>query len=122
PRSVAQSHCAKRRNRDSLLQTMNPDSALMAYRETMKIRDRKAAQREALLVAAEALVREGGFAALTVQALAARAGVGVGTVYRYFRAKDELAAEVFRCATEREVAAVAAALQGQPDTATSLRE
>ena len=93
----------------------------MAYRETGKVREHKAAQRERLLATGEALVREGGFAALTVQALAARAGMGVGTVYRYFRAKDELATEVFRRATEREVAAVAAALAGQPDAVTSLR-
>ncbi len=94
----------------------------MAYRETVKIRDRKAAQREALLAAAEGLVREGGFAALTIQALAARAGVGVGTVYRYFRAKDTLAAEVFRLATEREVAAVADALHHQTGTAAKLEQ
>lgn len=93
----------------------------MAYRETGKVREHKAAQRELLLATAEALVREGGFAGLTVQALAARAGMAVGTVYRYFRAKDELATEVFRRATEREVAAVAAVLDGQPDVVASLR-
>ena len=84
----------------------------MAYRETARVRERKAAQHQALLTAAERLVRDGGFAALTIQALAERAGVGVGTVYRYFRAKDALAAEVFRMATEREVAAVREAVAG----------
>lgn len=92
----------------------------MAYRETLRVRERKAAQRLALLSAAEALVREGGFAALTVQALALRAGVGVGTVYRYFDAKDHLAAEVFRVATKREVAAVRAALDGDGPVAARL--
>ena len=82
----------------------------MAYRETEKMRRRKAATRERLLQAAERLVRRGGFAALQVQALAAEADLGVGTVYRYFRGRDELAAEVFRRATEREVAALAEAL------------
>lgn len=92
----------------------------MAYRETVKIKERKAAQQLALLRAAETLVREQGFAGLTIQALAARAGVGVGTVYRYYRAKDELAAEVFRLATEREVAAVAEAIDSDGTVATRL--
>lgn len=94
----------------------------MAYRETVRVKERKAAQQLALLRAAEALVREHGFSGLTIQALATRAGVGVGTVYRYYRAKDELAAEVFRLATEREVAAVAAAIAGEGTVAQRLCE
>ncbi|MGJ3256379.1 MAG: TetR/AcrR family transcriptional regulator [Alcanivorax sp.] len=82
----------------------------MAYRETANVKARKAAQRDHLLRSAEQLVREGGFANLTMQTLAAKAGVGVGTLYRYFDNKAVLAAEVFRVATEREVAAVAAAV------------
>lgn len=92
----------------------------MAYRETNRIKERKAAQQLALLRAAEALVREHGFAGLTIQALATRAGVGVGTVYRYYRAKDVLAAEVFRLATEREVAAVSAAIECEGTVAARL--
>ena len=93
----------------------------MAYRETVRIRERKAAQRDALLQAAETLVREQGFAGLTIQALATRAAVGVGTVYRYFSAKDELAAEVFRVATEREVQAVAEAVAATGSVSARLR-
>ncbi|MDF1780230.1 MAG: TetR/AcrR family transcriptional regulator [Alcanivoracaceae bacterium] len=93
----------------------------MAYRETVKIKERKAAQREALLLAAEQLVRAHGFAGLTIQALAQNAGVGVGTVYRYFSAKDELAAEVFRVATQREVTAVSEAINVAGDVAEKLR-
>lgn len=82
----------------------------MAYRETDNVRARKAAQRAHLLRSAEALVRQDGFAGLTMQTLAAHAQVGVGTLYRYFDNKAVLAAEVFRVATEREVAAVADAM------------
>ncbi|CAA0089658.1 HTH-type transcriptional repressor Bm3R1 [Zhongshania aliphaticivorans] len=78
----------------------------MAYRETSLVKQRKATQKSALLYAAETLVREGGFGALTIQALAKSAGVGVGTVYRYFSNKDELSTEVFRRATAREVESV----------------
>ena len=83
----------------------------MAYRETDSVRARKAAQRRHLLVCAEQLVRQSGFASLTMQTLADQAGVGVGTLYRYFDNKGGLAAEVFRRATEREVAAVAQAME-----------
>ncbi|MFT6341449.1 MAG: AcrR family transcriptional regulator [Alcanivorax sp.] len=83
----------------------------MAYRETANVKARKAAQRDHLLHSAEQLVREGGFANLTMQTLAEEAGVGVGTLYRYFDNKAVLAAEVFRVATEREVAAVATAME-----------
>lgn len=82
----------------------------MAYRETPLVTQRKVAQKSGLLHAAESLVREGGFGALTIQALASAAGVGVGTVYRYFSNKDELSTEVFRRATIREVEAVKIAL------------
>lgn len=93
----------------------------MAYRETDRVRRRKAQTRDTLLRAAEDLLREGGFAGLTVQALAERAGVGVGTVYRYFESKDALATEVFRRATEREVSAVAEALAVTGTPVTRLR-
>lgn len=89
----------------------------MVYRETANVKARKAAQRDHLLRSAEQLVREGGFANLTMQTLAEKAGVGVGTLYRYFDNKAVLAAEVFRVATEREVAAVAAAM-AHPGTFT----
>ncbi|MEX1665793.1 TetR/AcrR family transcriptional regulator [Zhongshania arctica] len=92
----------------------------MAYRETPLVTQRKAAQKSALLHAAESLVREGGFGALTIQALASVAGVGVGTVYRYFSNKDELSTEVFRRATIREVEAVQIALLSEGPVAIRL--
>ncbi|MGB1543324.1 MAG: TetR/AcrR family transcriptional regulator, partial [Spongiibacter marinus] len=59
----------------------------MAYRETPPIAKRKAELRERLLKSAESLVREGGFKALTIQALAADAQVSVGSVYRYLKTR-----------------------------------
>lgn len=94
----------------------------MAYRETARVRQRKAAVRDNLLSSAEAIVREEGFGGLTIQSLALRAGVGVGTVYRYFSAKETLADEIFRRVTEREVAAVGAAMEGQPSPVIALRQ
>jgi len=54
-----------------------------------------------------AQVAEGGYSSASVQALAGRAGVAVGTVYRHFPSKADLFAEVFRRASERELAVVA---------------
>ena len=85
----------------------------MAYRETSRTRARKAAQHQSLIHQAEALVRAGGFEALTMQALADACDVGVGTVYRYFDGKDALACAVFSRATEREIRAVTDAIAGQ---------
>ena len=76
----------------------------MPYRPTAKTEARKAATRERIVAAALAQVSDGGFAAAGVQATAARANVAVGTVYRHFPSKAELFAEVFRRASERELA------------------
>ncbi len=62
-----------------------------------------------LLDAALRLVAETGYAGCSVAAVAAKAGVGTGTVYRYFPNKGELFAEVFRSACSKEVAAFTAA-------------
>jgi AcrR family transcriptional regulator len=51
----------------------------------------------------------------TVDAVAARAGVATGSVYRHFGSKAELLAEVFRSASARELAACRAAAD-RPDT------
>jgi len=54
----------------------------------------QALRRSAVIDAARALAREGGYAAVTMQAVAARSGVGRATLYRYFASKDHLLAEV----------------------------
>jgi AcrR family transcriptional regulator len=92
----------------------------MAYRETPLVKQRKVAQKSGLLRAAETLLREGGFTSLTIQGVALGAGVGVGTVYRYFTGKDELATELFKRATERELAAVDLALNVQQSASERL--
>lgn len=54
----------------------------------------QAARRARIRTAARALASEGGYAAVTMQDVADRAGVGRATVYRYFSSKDHLIAEV----------------------------
>jgi AcrR family transcriptional regulator len=69
---------------------------------------RRAAAREAILAAAHAQVAEGGFASAPVTAVAARAGVATGSIYRHFPSKSDLFAEVFHGAARREQAVVGA--------------
>jgi AcrR family transcriptional regulator len=57
-------------------------------------------------------VAEGGFAAASIAAVADRAGVAIGTVYRYFPSKADLFAEVFRLASSREVEVMAEVAAG----------
>jgi AcrR family transcriptional regulator len=76
------------------------------YRPTERTEARKRATREAIVGAALAQVSAGGYASASVQAVAERARVAVGTVYRHFPSKSELFAEVFRRASERELAVV----------------
>jgi AcrR family transcriptional regulator len=88
----------------------------MPYRPTERTEARKAETRERIVSAALDQLAEGGYASASVQAVAARAGVATGSVYRYFPSKSELFAEVFRRASAREMAvfADATADDGQP--------
>jgi AcrR family transcriptional regulator len=58
--------------------------------------------RRRLLSAAQALIEEDGYAGASVIAIAERAGLAAGTLYRHFSSKEELFVEVFRsvCAGE----------------------
>jgi AcrR family transcriptional regulator len=73
------------------------------YRETERTRARLDATRERIVAAASAQVAEAGYASATVQAVARRAGVATGSVYKHFPSKAGLFAEVFRRASQREL-------------------
>jgi len=93
----------------------------MVYRPTPKTRARKQAQREQVVAAARALVAEGGFATTSIQAVADRAGVATGTVYRHFPSKAHLFVDVFAEASSREVQTMARAAEGHTTAAEALR-
>src|ERR1700750_1030876 len=65
--------------------------------------------RERLLRSAQELIEEGGYGAATVIAIAERAGVAAGTLYRHFASKEELFVEVFRTVCSGEERAMRAA-------------
>jgi AcrR family transcriptional regulator len=82
----------------------------MAYRATERTEARRQATRERIVAAAHGLIAADGYRAASIAAVATRAGVATGSVYRHFPSKADLFAEVFRRASQREVDAVATAL------------
>jgi AcrR family transcriptional regulator len=71
--------------------------------------------RERLLRSARELIEEGGYGAASVIAIAERAGVAAGTLYRHFASKEDLFVEVFRAVCDREVEAMRASAEGNGD-------
>lgn len=75
----------------------------MAYRPTPRTEARKAETCERIVLAAIDQVAEAGYGSASIQAVAARAGVATGSVYRHFESKSDLFAEVFRRMSQREL-------------------
>jgi AcrR family transcriptional regulator len=71
--------------------------------------------RERLLTAAQELIEEGGYGAASVIAIAERAGLAAGTLYRHFASKEELFVEVFRAVCSREERAMRLAAETSQD-------
>jgi AcrR family transcriptional regulator len=92
-------------------------TTIVPYRTTPAVQARLDAQRESIVAAAVAVLSEIGYAGCSVAAVAARAGVATGTVYKHFASKTDLVGEVFDQVVRGEVAAVAAA-STVPDRAT----
>jgi AcrR family transcriptional regulator len=59
--------------------------------------------RERLVSAAAELIETGGYVGASVAAIAERAGVATGTLYRHYPSKAELFVEVFRTIARREL-------------------
>src|SRR3954468_11030319 len=91
----------------------------MPYRPTERTEAREAATRERIVAAALDQLAEGGYAATGIQAIAGRAGIATGSVYRHFASKADLAAVVFRRAEAPELSAVS---QAADDDGRSARE
>jgi AcrR family transcriptional regulator len=86
----------------------------MPYRPTERTEARRERTCERIVAAALDQVAEGGYASAGMQAVAGRAGVATGTVYRHFPSKGDLFTEVFRRAAQRELE-VLEALAGERD-------
>ena len=76
------------------------------------------APRERLLAAARGLIEEGGYGSASVAAIAERAGVAAGTLYRHFPSKEDLFVEVFRSVCAGEERAMFAATTADSGSAS----
>ncbi|WP_137043624.1 TetR/AcrR family transcriptional regulator [Pseudolabrys sp. FHR47] len=92
----------------------------MPYRRTDTVIRRLADREKAILEAAIALAGEGGMAAVQVAAVAKRAGIAAGTVYRYFPTKNDLVAELIAAVAGRELEAMQTAADAAPGPLSAL--
>jgi AcrR family transcriptional regulator len=92
----------------------------LPYRRTENVVRRLAARHDAIITAARQMASEGGLAAVQIAAVAARAGIAAGTVYRYFPAKTDLVAALLSEIAEREIGALERAAAGAPGPLSGL--
>ena len=92
----------------------------MPYRRTENVARRLAARHDAIIAAARQIAGKGGMAAVQIVAVAARAGIAAGTVYRYFPAKTDLVAALLAEIAEREIGALRRAADGAPGPLSAL--
>jgi AcrR family transcriptional regulator len=92
----------------------------MPYRRTENVTRRLAARHDAIIAAARSIAGEGGMAGVQVAAVAQRAGIAAGTVYRYFPGKTDLVAAVLSEIAAREVGAMRQAASGAPGPLSAL--
>lgn len=79
------------------------------------LRAKPSPTRERLLTAARETIERGGYSGASVAAIAARAEVATGTLYRHFPSKAELFVDVFRVVCSHEMAAAEAAAESAVD-------
>ena len=84
------------------------------------IETHRAAVRDAILDSAMALVAELGLRAVTMANIAARAGIGRATLYKYFTDADSIMRAWHEREIDRHMAQVAAIKDGSGDAATRL--
>jgi AcrR family transcriptional regulator len=78
------------------------------------VAEHRAAQRRALIAAAEALIAEAGVGAVTPRSVGERAGLARSSFYEYFASKDDLIAAVAVEAFEQWSAEIEAVTSGAP--------
>lgn len=93
----------------------------MAYQRTPQMQARLAENRQRIVEAARALIATGGFREAAIVAVAERAGLSTGAIYRYFPSKAELCVEVLTDAVRREIAVLRRAIARHATARDGLR-
>ena len=92
----------------------------MIYRRTDNVLRRLAQRHEAIVAAARTLAAEGGMGAVQIAAVAERAGIAAGTVYRYVASKAELVSILVAAVSDREISALRRAADAAPGPLSAL--
>jgi AcrR family transcriptional regulator len=92
----------------------------MPYRRTENVARRLAARHAAIIAAARDAASEGGMAAVQIAAVAQRAGIAAGTVYRYFPGKTDLVTALLAEISEHEIGALRRAADVAPGPLSAL--
>jgi len=92
----------------------------MPYRRTKAVVRRLAEREQSILDAAAAIVAETGMSAVQIAAVAQRAGIAAGTVYRYFPSKTALVSALVGQLTRAEIEAMVAAGDAAPGPLSAL--
>src|SRR2546427_2634149 len=92
----------------------------MPYRRTDNVVRKANARHDAILAAVRAIAAEGGMAAVQIAAVAERAGIAAGTIYRYFPSKTDLVAAVVAAVSEREIGVVRRSADAAPGPLSAL--
>jgi len=92
----------------------------MVYRRTANVVRRLAEREQTILDAAQSIAGEDGMGAVQIAAVAQRADIAAGTVYRYFPSKNDLVAEMIATMADRELAAMRAAADAAPGPLSAL--
>jgi AcrR family transcriptional regulator len=92
----------------------------MPYRRTENVTRKLAARHGAIMAAARLLAAEGGMGTVQIAAVAERAGIAAGTVYRYFPAKTDLVAALVAAHSADELAALNRAADAAPGPLSAL--
>jgi AcrR family transcriptional regulator len=92
----------------------------MPYRRTENVARRLAAREQAIVEAALRLAAEGGLQAVHIAAVADRALIAAGTVYRYFPSKRDMVAALVTAVSEREIGAMRQAADAAPGPLSAL--
>jgi AcrR family transcriptional regulator len=92
----------------------------MPYRRTQNVIRRQAVRQTRIVEAAREAAAEGGMAAVQIAAVAGRAEIATGTVYRYFPSKTDLVTALVRAISDTEMAAVRTAAKAAPGPVSAL--
>jgi len=92
--------------RKKLLSKTKPRRAARAKRPIGKRAQNKAAIRKRIVTSALSLFQTKGFDATTTKAIARKAGIAEGTVFNYFRTKEDIALHFFEQEVDQAIASV----------------